>query len=238
MTDEYFLRNRGTHAVVTGGGQGLGLAVAQRLAREGAPTIVLASRGVTKGEAAAKEVRALGAECIFVETDVAKPDDCFRLIDHAVATFGIVNGLVNAAANPDRGTLVDTGLDLWDAHFDTNARGPCLLIQATVRRLIDRGEPGSIVNVLSMAAHCGQSYLAPYSASKAALANLTKNVANAYARDRSLRRLRMRDGAGNSGPTMQSITENYFFFVDLGASPTFVVMPTPIACKEARPSLA
>lgn len=181
MDEGFFLRNRGTHAVVTGGGQGLGLAIAKRLAREGAPTVVLAGRSVAKGEAAAKEVCALGAECIFVETDVAKADDCFRLFDKAIEAFGSVNGLVNSAADPDRGTLLDTSLELWDAHMNTNARGPFLLMQRMVRHLVDQGRPGSIVNILSMVVHCGQSYLTPYSASKAALANLTKNVANAFA---------------------------------------------------------
>ncbi|MCR4282742.1 MAG: SDR family oxidoreductase [Bauldia sp.] len=181
MADDSFLRNRGTHAVITGGGQGLGLAVAKRLAREGTPTIVLAGRAKEKGEAAAAEVRGLGAECIFVQADVAKAADCFRLIDTAVKTFGTVNGLVNAAATSDRGTLLDTTLDMWDAHMNTNARGPFLLMQRTVQHLVDNGAPGSIVNVLSMVVHCGQSYLTPYSASKATLANLTRNVANAFA---------------------------------------------------------
>src|SRR3984893_9460952 len=81
----------------------------------------------------------------------------------------------------DRGTLLDTSLELWDRQFNTNARGPFLLMQGVVRHLVDTGQPGSIVNILSMVAHCGQSYLTPYSASKGALATLTKNVANAFA---------------------------------------------------------
>jgi NAD(P)-dependent dehydrogenase (short-subunit alcohol dehydrogenase family) len=181
VSDDPLHRNRDTHAVITGGGQGLGLAVAKRLAREGAPSIVLAGRSQAKGEAAAAEVRALGAECIFVAADVAKVDDCARLIETAVAKFGTINGLVNAAALTTRGTLLDTTLAMWDDHMNTNARGPFLLMQGMVRHLVERGEPGSIVNVLSMAAYCGQSYLTPYSTSKGALAVLTKNVANAFA---------------------------------------------------------
>jgi NAD(P)-dependent dehydrogenase (short-subunit alcohol dehydrogenase family) len=184
MADEFFLRNRGTHAVVTGGGQGIGLAIAKRLAREGAPTIVLAGRDKTKGDAAAAEVRGLGAECVFVAMDVAKADDCHRLIETALSRFGTVNGLVNAAATSARGSLLDTTLEMWDAHMNTNVRGPFLLMQGMVRHLVDRAAPGSIVNVLSQSAHGGQAFLTPYSTSKGALATLTKNVANAFAANR------------------------------------------------------
>ena len=57
-------------------------------------------------------------------------------------------------------------------------------MQRLVRHLVETGKPGSIVNIISMTAHCGQSYLTSYSASKGALATLTKNVANAFARKR------------------------------------------------------
>lgn len=184
MTDDFFLRNRNTRAVITGGGQGLGLAIARRLAKEGAPSIVLGGRDTVKGEAAAAEVRALGPECIFVSADISKADDCYRLIDTAIETFGTVNGLVNAAALTSRGTLLDTSLDLWDEHMNTNARGPFLLMQRMVRHLVDTGAPGSIVNISSISAQCGQSYLTPYAVSKGALSVLTKNVANAFAKNR------------------------------------------------------
>jgi NAD(P)-dependent dehydrogenase (short-subunit alcohol dehydrogenase family) len=184
MAEEFFLRNRGTHALVTGGGQGVGLAIAKRLAREGAPTIVLAGRDKAKGDAAAAEVRGLGTECIFVSMDVAKADDCARLIETAIDRFGTVNGLVNAAATSARGSLLDTTLTMWDSHMNTNVRGPLLLMQGMVRHLVQRKAPGSIVNILSQAAYCGQPFLTAYSASKAALATLTKNVANAFAAKR------------------------------------------------------
>lgn len=184
MTDEFFLRNRNTRAVITGGGQGLGLAVARRLAKEGAPSIVIAGRDKVKGEAAAAEVRGLGPECLFVSADISKADDCYRVIDTAIEKFGTVNGLVNAAALTSRGTLLDTSLDLWDEHMNTNARGPFLLMQRMVRHLVDAKAPGSIVNISSISALCGQPFLTPYSVSKGALSVLTKNVANAFAKNR------------------------------------------------------
>jgi NAD(P)-dependent dehydrogenase (short-subunit alcohol dehydrogenase family) len=181
MTEDFFLRNRETVALITGGTQGLGLAIARRLAMEGARGITISGRNADKGESAAASIRSLGTDCLFVKADVSIADDCFRLLGAALEQFGRVNGLVNSAAASDRGTLLDTSLELWDRHFNTNARGPFLMMQGVVRHLVETGKPGSIVNILSMTAYCGQSYLTPYSASKGALATLTKNVANANA---------------------------------------------------------
>jgi NAD(P)-dependent dehydrogenase (short-subunit alcohol dehydrogenase family) len=181
MTNDFLLRNRGTVAVITGGTQGLGLVIAKRLALEGARGVAISGRNPDKGEDAAQSVRALGTDCLFVKADVSISDDCFRLVNTALEHFGSLNGLVNSAAASDRGTLLDTSLELWGRHFDTNVRGPFLTMQRLVKHLVETGSPGSIVNIISMAANCGQSYLTAYAASKGALATLTKNVANAYA---------------------------------------------------------
>jgi NAD(P)-dependent dehydrogenase (short-subunit alcohol dehydrogenase family) len=173
-------RHSGTQALITGGTQGLGLAIAQRLAREGAAGIVISGRREALGASAAEAVRALGTPCHYVQADVARAEDCARLMREAIAHLGHVNALVNSAATTDRGTLLDTTLEMWQQHMDTNARGPFLLMQALVRHLLERRAPGTIVNILSQSAHCGQSFLVPYSASKATLANLTKNVAQSY----------------------------------------------------------
>jgi NAD(P)-dependent dehydrogenase (short-subunit alcohol dehydrogenase family) len=70
MTDDLFLRNRGTIAVITGGTQGLGLAIAKRLAMEGAHGITISGRNADKGENAAASIRSLGTDCLFVRADV------------------------------------------------------------------------------------------------------------------------------------------------------------------------
>ena len=184
MCDDYFLRNQTTIAIITGGTQGLGLAIAKRLAREGARGIIISGRNPDKGEGAAASVSSIGTECLFVKADVSVSQDCYHLIAAALERFGSVNGLVNCAGATDRGTLLDTSPDTWGRLFDTNTRAPFLMMQGVVRHLVETGQPGSIVNIISMTAHCGQSYLTAYSASKGALVTLTKNVANAFAAKR------------------------------------------------------
>ena len=89
MTDGTRLRNQTTIAVITGGTQGLGLAIAGRLALEGARGIVISGRNAEKGEGAAKSVRALGSDCLFVKADVSLADDCYRLIETAAEDYRV-----------------------------------------------------------------------------------------------------------------------------------------------------
>ena len=163
-----------TAALIIGGTQGLGLAIAERLMMEGCGQIVLAGRDATKGEAAAAGIRAT-----FVQTDLADPASVIAAVDTAAARMGRVTALVNAGAMTDRGSVLETTPDLWDQMMNTNARGPFFAIQRMAQRAIEGGHEATAVNILSMVVHCGQSFLAPYSASKAALANVTRNAAQA-----------------------------------------------------------
>jgi NAD(P)-dependent dehydrogenase (short-subunit alcohol dehydrogenase family) len=173
-------RNSETRAIVTGGAQGIGFAVAEALAGEGCRALALVGRSKEKGGKAVAALAKSGVDAIFISADVSEVADCKRAVDTAIAHFGTVNALVNAAATSARGSLVETSEELFDTIFATNVRGPFFLMQGVVAHLLARKAPGSIVNVLSMSAHCGQSFLTPYSTSKGALMTLTKNVANAY----------------------------------------------------------
>lgn len=177
-------RNAGTSAIVTGGAQGIGLAIARQLAAEGCKKIALVARSGEKGRKAVAELEKAGAEAIFVSADLADPSACLRAVDEAQKRLGTINGLVNAAATSARGSLTETTPEVFDFLFDTNVRGPFFLMQGVVKGLLAANRPGAIVNVLSMSAHAGQAFLTPYSASKGALAVLTRNVANAYRRNR------------------------------------------------------
>ncbi len=120
----------------------------------------------------------------FVACDVADLDQVRAAVTETVRLLGRVDGLVNAAGLTSRGTLLDTTPELFDQHVAVNVRGPFFLMQAVVRELVARGEPGTIVNVITMSSHGGQPYLAPYATSKAALAGLTRNAAHAHRWDR------------------------------------------------------
>lgn len=177
-------RHQNTVAVITGGTQGLGLAVARRLAEEGAQGIVICGRSAERGKSAEAELQSMGVQCRYVQADMARVEDCFRVVDAALESYGRVNVLINSAASTTRGTLLDTDVALWEEHMAINLRAPFLTTQRAVAAMKERGEGGSIVNIISMAALCGQSYLLPYSISKGGLMTLTKNVANAFAKDR------------------------------------------------------
>ncbi len=174
----------GKVVVVTGGTQGLGEGIARHLAHLGAAGLVICGRNRERGAAVRDALEDEGCAAEYVAADLAREADCRDVIAAADARFGRADGLVNAAGLTDRGTIDDTSVELWDTMFAVNARAPFILIQEAVRVMKREGRGGSIVNITSVAMHCGQPFLTAYSASKAALATLTKNVANAVRTDR------------------------------------------------------
>ncbi|NBW25486.1 MAG: SDR family oxidoreductase [Betaproteobacteria bacterium] len=175
----------GKVAVVTGGTQGLGAAIAQLLAQRGAAGLVICGRQVDKGRAQAQQItHASGVRVVFVQADLEKVDDCRKVIATADAEFGRVDVLVNAAAITDRGTLLDTDPALFDRMMAINVRAPFFLMQEAVKLMRRDQIAGSIVNIGSMSALAGQPFIAAYCTSKGALATLTRNSAYALLRNR------------------------------------------------------
>jgi len=171
------VRLDGRIAVVTGGTQGLGEAIATDFAQRGAKGIVICGRNSDKGRAVAERLGKRGCKAEFVNADLSVMADCAKVVAAADRVFGRVDILVNAAAITDRGTIFDTSPQLFDTMFAVNVRAPFFLMQDTLKIMHRESIRGSVVNILSMSAHGGQSFITAYCASKGALATLTKNVA-------------------------------------------------------------
>jgi len=169
--------------LVSGGSQGLGAAVARAAAREGG-SVVVTGRRAEPGEALVAELVARGTQAAFVQTDVADVAQAQASVAATVSRFGRVDCLVNCAGLTSRGSLLDTSPELFDAHVAVNLRAPFFLMQGAVADMLSRQATGTIVNILSTSAHCGQSFMAPYSAAKAGLMGLTRNAAHAHRFDR------------------------------------------------------
>ena len=178
------VRLDGKVVLVTGATQGIGRAIAETAARSGVAGLLVTGRDRKRGDAVAAELAAIGAPTVFAAAELSDPKAPALLAQTCIERFGRIDALVNAAGLTDRASFVDADLDDWASLFAVNARAPFFLMQAAIADMKKRGQGGAIVNILSINAHCGSPELAVYSASKGALATLTKNAANAHRFDR------------------------------------------------------
>lgn len=175
----------GKFAVVTGGTQGLGAAIARTFAEAGAAGIAIVGRDRQKGEAVAASITGeTGVPVTMIAADLADIDAVRGIIGLADAQFGQLDILVNAAGLTDRGNLLNTSPALFDRMFAVNVRAPFFLMQDAVKLMERDAIEGRIVNIGSTSERAGQPFLAPYSASKGALATLTRNAGFALMRNR------------------------------------------------------
>ena len=172
--------------LVTGGAQGIGQSCARLAARSGAAGILLADRNSAEESAqlAREDGRSHGTEIACVAADLGDRDAPLHIAEACLSRFGRIDGLVNAAGLTDRASLADATPALWDLLFTVNAKAPSFLMQHCIADMAGRDAGGAIVNILSMNIHCGADDLAIYSASKAALALITRNAAQAHRFDR------------------------------------------------------
>lgn len=175
----------GKIAVVTGGTQGLGAAIARLFAEAGAAGIAIIGRGAEKGQKVADAIKAeTGVDVEVIAADLADQDAVSGIIPKSVGRFGRVDILVNAAGLTDRGNLLNTSPELFDRMFAVNVRAPFFLMQDAAKSMIAQGIDGVMVNIGSTSERAGQPFLAAYSSSKGALATLTRNAGFAMMRNR------------------------------------------------------
>ena len=185
----------GKVAIVTGGGKGIGRAIALGLAQAGA-RVVVASRTQAELEAVAEEIKQSGGQALrqslsrpesrdsgqalAVVTDVTVNEQIENLVETTMARFGRIDILVNNAARSFLRPLLELREDGWDKVFDTNVKAVFLLSRAVARIMIEQGG-GRIINITTVGAERGGRNLAAYHASKAALKMLTMCMAAEWA---------------------------------------------------------
>lgn len=168
----------GKTAVVTGSCSGIGLAIARRLAAEGA-SVVVNSRSRERAVAAADEID--GGAVLPVEADVTDYDSLRSLVERTVEEFGSLDVWVNNAGINIRGPAEEISLDDWQTVIDVNLTGTFYGARVAGERMIDQGTGGNIVNISSMMGEQGQTGRTPYNTSKGGVNNLTRCLAVEWA---------------------------------------------------------
>ena len=172
---------RGTTALVTGGAQRVGKAIALALAREGAQVIITFNTSADQAQATVVELTRWGVSARAFPCDQRDLTAIDRLFARLRGEFDRLDILVNSAAIMERRAALDITPDDWARVIDTNLRGPFFMAQAAAKWMIERGHDGALVNIADMSAlHPWPSYLA-HTISKSGLVAMTKTLALALA---------------------------------------------------------
>ena len=171
----------GRVAIVTGGNGGIGLGMAEGLARAGA-AVVVAGRNAAKNATAVKALQALGAKAAAIVVDVTQQPACKSMVATALDQFGRLDILVNNAGINIRKQPQEYTPEEWKSVLETNLSSAFYCSQAAYPAMLKSGG-GKIINIGSMLSIFGAAFAGPYGASKGGVVQLTKSLACAWAKD-------------------------------------------------------
>ena len=162
----------GKTALITGSARGIGRAFAQRYVREGA-RVCIADIDIQAAQRTASEI---GSDCIAVSMDVTSQESIDAAVSATLENFGAIDILINNAALFTADPIVDIKRDDYDKVFAVNFSGSLFTLQAVAKHMIERGQGGKIINMASQAGRRGESLVAVYCATKAAIISLTQSA--------------------------------------------------------------
>jgi NAD(P)-dependent dehydrogenase (short-subunit alcohol dehydrogenase family) len=176
----------GKTAIITGGGRGLGQYMAEALSDAGA-SVVLCSRKKEACEGVRQEIEERGGKALAMACDVTDPEQVEAVVEETVGACGGVDVLVNNSGATWGAPTLEMPLEAFDKVVSVNVRGTFLMSQAVLRRMVERGEGGAIVNIASVAGLVGghPDYMQTigYNSSKGAVISMTRDLATGFARD-------------------------------------------------------
>ncbi len=192
----------GKVAIVTGGNQGIGLALSRGLATAGA-TVVIANRRQAEGQAAAEALQKEGLKAVAVATDVSNESSIANLVKKVITDFGKIDILVNNAGVIVRKPAEDISRQDWDHMMDTNLKGVFFCCQQVGREMIKQRK-GKIINISSDASQRATPERSVYAASKAGVSHLTRCLALEWAK------YNINVNAIGPGPTITPLNRKYY----------------------------
>lgn len=175
------MKLEGFTSIVTGGGRGIGRAITLALANEGADVTIIALRDLKNAETTANTVEQLGRHALVLRADVTNKESVDRMVQNVLDQFGKIDLLINSAGMFKRSPLEQVSVEDWDKAVAVNLKGVFLTSVAVAGQMIKQ-KKGNIINIIAASAHRCYPEGGAYGPSKAAVVNLTKQMALEWAK--------------------------------------------------------